>query len=407
MGISFNHKRGQKLRRTVLFPVILLLLGLIAIPYTYASSVELSPREQQWLSTHKKIRISGPQAFPPFQYIDEDGAFKGMATDYLNLIAKQIGLEIEVVKDLTWPQILERIKNKEIDVLSCAATTKEREEYLSYSTPHLSFPLVIISKKDAPFFSGINSLHKRKIVFVKKNASYDWLQQENIDFEPLFVDSPLEALKEVSLGQADAAIENLAAASYLIDRHGLTNLKVAAPTSFNDYSLSIAVRNDWPELLSIFNKALATIGQDQHNRIRQRWISVRYEHGINMDAILKWGIIIGSIVISLFLLFYFWNRKLTQEISERKKAELEKEKLITELTSALDEIKTLRGILPICSECKKIRDDSGYWTQIESYMSKHLDADFSHGLCPGCITKLYGSEEWFDEAIHAPIEKSL
>jgi methyl-accepting chemotaxis protein len=62
---------------------------------------------------------------------------------------------------------------------------------------------------------------------------------------------------------------------------------------------------------------------------------------------------------------------------------------VAELEKALDEIKTLRGIIPICSSCKKIRDDKGYWNRIETYISKHSEADFSHSLCPACVKKLY------------------
>ncbi len=224
------------------------------------------------------------------------------------------------------------------------------------------------------------------------------MKQEKINFVPQFVNSPLEALKEVSLGQADAVIENLAAASYLIERYGLTNLKVAAPTSLNNYSLSIAVRKDWPELISILNKGLAAISQEKHDEIRQRWISVRYEHGISVKDIVTWVVVIGSIVLVVLAIFYLWNRRLAEEIQERKRAELEKENLIRKLTGAIDEIKTLRGILPICSECKNIRDDKGYWTQIESYISKHSDADFSHSICPDCMKSLYEKEEWFQNS---------
>ncbi len=77
------------------------------------------------------------------------------------------------------------------------------------------------------------------------------------------------------------------------------------------------------------------------------------------------------------------------DITERKKIEFEKEKLIKDLKNALDEVKTLSGLIPICTNCKKIRDDSGYWTQVEHYISKHSDVDFSHSICPDCMKKLY------------------
>ncbi len=78
-----------------------------------------------------------------------------------------------------------------------------------------------------------------------------------------------------------------------------------------------------------------------------------------------------------------------QDITERKKAEADREELISRLEVALAEIKTLGGLLPICSNCKKIRDDKGYWNQIEVYIRDHSGAKFSHGICPECAKKLY------------------
>ena len=78
-----------------------------------------------------------------------------------------------------------------------------------------------------------------------------------------------------------------------------------------------------------------------------------------------------------------------EDITQRKKAEAEREKLINELQAALSDIKTLSGLIPICSSCKKIRDDQGYWNILEAYLMKHSDAKFTHGICPDCMVKLY------------------
>ena len=83
------------------------------------------------------------------------------------------------------------------------------------------------------------------------------------------------------------------------------------------------------------------------------------------------------------------NRQLESEVEERKKSEGEKENLIFELQKTLAEVKILRGILPICSFCKKIRNDKGYWDQVEIYVGQHSDAEFSHSICPECIDKHY------------------
>ena len=93
-----------------------------------------------------------------------------------------------------------------------------------------------------------------------------------------------------------------------------------------------------------------------------------------------------------------WEREqaylaMLRDVTDRTKAEEERIKLIRELQGALHQVKTLNGLLPICAVCKKIRDDKGYWNQIEGYISEHSRAEFSHGICPDCQKKLYGDLE--------------
>ena len=77
------------------------------------------------------------------------------------------------------------------------------------------------------------------------------------------------------------------------------------------------------------------------------------------------------------------------DITEKEKHRQEKELFIHDLNQALLEVDTLRGILPLCSFCKKVRDDKGYWEQVDVYISKHLQADISHSVCPECMKKHY------------------
>lgn len=78
------------------------------------------------------------------------------------------------------------------------------------------------------------------------------------------------------------------------------------------------------------------------------------------------------------------------DITERKRAETQRQKMIDELKSALQSVNTLSGLLPICAVCKKIRDDKGYWNNVESYIATHSTAQFSHGICPDCLQHRYG-----------------
>lgn len=126
-------------------------------------------------------------------------------------------------------------------------------------------------------------------------------------------------------------------------------------------------------IMQVLNSGKPVEWEDQHKFEKDR---ITYIHGIYTPLYDKKGSIWG---ISAFAL----------DISKRKRVEIEKEALIDKLQSALAEVSTLRGILPICSSCKKIRDDKGYWQQIEAYITEHSEAEFSHGLCQECAQKIY------------------
>lgn len=85
------------------------------------------------------------------------------------------------------------------------------------------------------------------------------------------------------------------------------------------------------------------------------------------------------------------------DISERKILETERSVLIRNLKAALNEIKTLKGIVPICAECNKIRDDQGYWNRLEAYIETHSEASFIQSVCPDCSEKIYGHENWYQK----------
>jgi PAS domain S-box-containing protein len=86
-----------------------------------------------------------------------------------------------------------------------------------------------------------------------------------------------------------------------------------------------------------------------------------------------------------------------RDITDAKRTEQEREQLIIELKEAIAQVRTLSGLLPMCAKCKKIRDDGGYWNQLETYIRRHADVDISHGLCPQCMDELYSGQDWYEK----------
>lgn len=114
------------------------------------------------------------------------------------------------------------------------------------------------------------------------------------------------------------------------------------------------------------------------NTVNQRWYDMR-------SRIIQW--VDGRTA----------RLEIATDCTERKNADEEREKLISELETALNQVKILSGIVPICTYCKEIRDDQGYWNQLESFISEHSDAQFSHSVCPKCMARMHPGEPEEDD----------
>ncbi|SMD07033.1 PAS domain S-box-containing protein [Desulfocicer vacuolatum DSM 3385] len=306
----------------ILFSQVAVLAGEVTTDKGEYSDVYslLTPHEKEWLSQHHTIRVAGPMAFPPFSYY-EDGNLKGMAGDYLSFVFDMLDVTVEIQPDIPWPEVLNGARERNIDLISCAAKTIDRQAYLSFTDPYLSFPLVIITKTDAPFMAGFQDLSGQKVAFVKGTAAVEWIAREKISLFSHFVDTPLDALQAVSFGRAHAYIDNLATATYLIQKNGLSNLKVAASISPENYHLYMAIRKDWPQLVSITNKILGSMSSRQHMEIQKRWLAVKSDVGFSKPMVIKWFLGLLSIAALFIGTMLLWNRRLKREVRKRDHAE--------------------------------------------------------------------------------------
>jgi PAS domain S-box-containing protein len=157
---------------------------------------------------------------------------------------------------------------------------------------------------------------------------------------------------------------------------------------------AVAIFHKRPE--EIIGKTRASLFPPEVSREQQRSLKNVFETGIPKYAESK------TVLLDQVIWFGTWLVPLlddtgqvtavmgvSRDVTNRKWLEEDKQKLLVKLQEALSQVKTLGGLIPICSACKKIRDDKGYWQQVEHYIQTHTDATFTHGVCPDCIPKLY------------------
>ena len=303
-----------KLRITVLLTILLIMASNNALAST--APVQLNEAERQWLKAHPSIRLAVDIDWSPFEYIDDEKQYVGMAAEYIELVAEKLGIEFAVEKEKPWSEVVESVKSGELDMYSCVVSTVQRREYANFSKPYLSFPMVIVTSDQVAYVNGLKDLRNETVAVVRGYATHDLLEKNHPDLELYLADNVADALEELSHGKVYAYIGNIATVSDVIRREGLTNIKISGETPYS-YELSMGVRKDWPEFIPILQKALDSITEQERDQIYRNWIKLRYEHGFDYD--LLWKVLAGVFLVIMVILI--WNRRLSSEIEKRTETE--------------------------------------------------------------------------------------
>ena len=279
------------------------------------NAVNLTTEEQQWLKAHPEIRIAPDPDFEPFEWFTLDGAYKGMAADYLRLVEQRLGIKFTLVHNKDWPQVMDMARARQVDVLPALARSPQREQYLLFTTPYISAKGVIVTGKS---YENIQELEGKKIAVVTDYVWDDWITYNKFNVRLYRVERTLDGLELAALGGVDAMVSDIASVTYLIRKHGLSNLRIVKDEGVDrNLELSFAVRNDWPELQIIIEKALASLTFEEKEAIRAKWLTLEAP-GLWRNPVF-WYSTLGAVAALLLLLTatVIWNRMLKQRVELR------------------------------------------------------------------------------------------
>ncbi|MBU0994412.1 MAG: transporter substrate-binding domain-containing protein [Proteobacteria bacterium] len=301
--------------------------------------VPLTEKEKEWIRNHPVIHLGVDPEFAPFEFVAENGRYQGIASDYIAILNERLGLNMQVVQGLPWRTVMEKARSKQIDMLPCVDITADRKTFLNYTKPYLAFHRVIITRIDMPLLSGMDDLYGIK-VSVQQDSSNEGYLRENTTLNPILFETLQKSLLAVSDGTVDAFVGNIASSTYWIRQLNLTNLKVAAPVSQTTQNLYMAVRNDWPELVSILNKGLSSISTQESTEIRGNWVNVEYKLGIAPLLVRKYLLQTAGVALIMLTLIMVWNYGLKREIRTRREYEDKLQQANTRLQE-LDRLKSM------------------------------------------------------------------
>lgn len=358
--------------------------------------------EQEWIATHSVIRAANEMDWPPFDF-NEGGTPKGLAIDHMTLLADKAGITVEYISGKPWRELVDLFIDKEIDIMPVFYMNKERQAFTLYTKAYHTDRLgVLINDKN---HVDLNKLSMHRVGMESSHGSIPMVQGKYPGINILEIDKKENLVKMLATGQLDVVIGNPFVFYHYAKVNQVDSLRLVKFIDFNDeekqaVSFHVGVRKDLPILHQIIVKCMDSVTDRQMDELRNRWADVQIVKKVN------WVLIVQIVVIVLLLFtFLMWHNRRLKFLVTEKTRELqllnedlenkvhERTRCLSEtnskLNDSLEELKTLRGIIPICATCKKIRDDSGYWNQLESYVEKHSHAEFSHGICPDCLKEIY------------------
>lgn len=303
-----------------------------------SNKIYLTKEEKQWIKKHQNLIHSTTEWSPILQF-NQDKKLEGIAIDFMDIIAKKTNLHMNFKESENWTKVLEDIRNKKLDFTIATGETKNKREYGLFTKSYAKFPLVIVTKNDVTFITKTSELNDKIVAVGKNYTAHEFLRENHPNIKLMIVKDTNEALHAVEKGTAYAMVDILPVVADKIKKLKLANLKISGNTEYN-FELKTFIRNDYPTLVSILNKGIKNIDEEQKNKIISKWYSVEYVSEVDYELLMK-VILFFSIFIAI--LIYLQNMKLRKKNQTLKDAFKElkntKEDLVAaEKMSALGEL---------------------------------------------------------------------
>ncbi|MGM0502877.1 MAG: transporter substrate-binding domain-containing diguanylate cyclase, partial [Bacillota bacterium] len=259
--------------RIILVLILFVLFSFIS-SYAAAEDIDLTSREKEFVEQHEVIKVGSDKNWPPFAYTVGEQPF-GLSVDLINELAERLDIEIEYVHG-TWNELLNKLKQGEIDILPSAYKTESRQQFALFTAPYYNSRTVFVTRNDATEISNIEQLYG-KVVAVPKGWAYEeYLRSTHPQIKLLAVNDMKEAVAQLEQGTADAVIGFAATVEYFMQKNLVSGIQIAG--KFRSYeedkfrSLHFMVRDDWPILHQMLENALASLPPNEIVKLEEKWV---------------------------------------------------------------------------------------------------------------------------------------
>jgi len=275
-----------------------------------------SPDELEWLAKNQTLNYVYDPDWAPFEWKNEIDIHTGIIADIMSLLNKKTGIDLRAVNTDTWEESVKLVKSGKVTMFSAITQNSVREEYLNFTSKDIyTYPAVFITKfDDKRVYINIDKDFKgKKIGVVKSSGLGQFIKQKHPGLEYVDLPATNDGFSSIRNNKIDIFAVNTVTAKYFIEKKGFSDLKIALKLDYI-YHLKIAIRKDMPvEILSILDKSLNSIRQDELNDIFNKWTEVSVTKQTDLTLLYR---ITGALFV--IIIFLIWsNRRLNKKVAVR------------------------------------------------------------------------------------------
>lgn len=286
------------------------------------TALHFSASEQRWMDAHPSVRVAVDDSFLPLSFFNEEGAFRGISADVLAKVSLRTGLKFEVSRAVSVADMVEKVRANETDLLITLTPSTSREGVLHFTRPYLNTPYVLVSRTQPNSPSTLDEMAGKRLALIHGNPIRDLVIEQYPRIELVEARNAQEVMALVADGKADAAVNSLIIARYMIAREYREQLRITSTVGTQLARTAFATSRGSLELYSILEKALLSIPPEELDEVTNRWrsdIAVDDSYWLRNRTVIIQGFVLATV---LLLVAMAWIAYLRRLMRTRRQAEI-------------------------------------------------------------------------------------
>lgn len=295
--------------------------GGVSLPGQQA--LHFSVKEQRWLDAHPRIKVAANENFLPLTFFDEQGHLRGIGADVLARISLRTGLKFDVQRGGSVDDLIGQIKSGKADVLATAIPSTELEDELRFTRPYLTNPFVLVVPARAKGPLTLDQMAGKRLALVRGSVLREFLLEQFPRVQLVTAQNTADAMAMVAAGTADAAVNPLISARYMISRQYRDKLQVTSTVGTLPARVALATNRGALELYSILDKALLSISPEEMDELTNRWRSevvIDDSYWLRNRTTILQGFTVAALLLLVTLGWVIYLRRLLEQLRVAKES---------------------------------------------------------------------------------------